>query len=92
MKGGYQVFDVSKRSFTSGSSTVVAGVRTMIEHTNGKPVRVEGLTVGGVDYDSFNLSFPKVAATATASAKSFVGANTLTMQVASNDAVTITVS
>lgn len=92
MKGGYQIFDLKDRVFTSGSSTIVAGARAIVNGANGKRVVVENLKVGQNVFSAFDVSFPKVASTATASAKGLAGSNTITLAVASNDGVTVTVS
>ena len=92
MKGGYQVFDLKDKNFTSGSSTVVGGSRAIINGSNRKRTLVENLQVGGTKFDAFDASFSASSTTAPATAKAFVGSNTITMSVAANDAVTVTVS
>lgn len=91
MKGGYQIFDLKDKTFTSGSGTVVGGSRSLVLGANGKRTLVENLKVGTTEFSAFDASFPKVSGTAVASAKALVGTNTITLAVASDDTVTVTV-
>lgn len=92
MKGGYQIFDLKKESFTSGTGKKVAGSRAIVAGANGKRTIVENLMVGANAYSAFDISFPPITSTAVASAKAIVGSSNVAISVASDDIVTVTVS
>lgn len=92
MKGGYQILDLKKEAFTSGTGKKVSGSRKILAGANGKRTIVENLMVGETAYSAFDISFPPISSTAVATAKGMSGSSNVTISVASDDTVTVTVS
>ena len=64
MIGGYQIIDLGGKQLTSGVGMVYDGIYDVIESTT-KPILVEGLNVGGVDYHSAFVDFTVAGSTYT---------------------------
>ena len=93
LKGGYQILDLKKVPFTSGTSEKIPGAFNALEHSNGKRVIVSGLVIDG---DS-TIAFPDITTIFLKNSGSYsntfvVGEMTITILVENDDDVTITVT
>lgn len=94
MKGGYQVIDLSKDPFVSGTPHTVHGAFLKATQTNGlKPILLEGINlvsssfapIASKNAEWVNFSGDTSSVTATL-------ADSTTVSITSADAVTVTVS
>lgn len=99
MKGGYQVIDLSKDPFISGTAHTVHGAFAKATTTNGgKPIMIEGirlgastLTVSTMTASSFtSLNAEWVNFSGNASTVSATLTDNTTVAITSADAVTVT--
>lgn len=96
MKGGYQVIDLSKDPFVSGTPHTVHGAFLKATKTNGlKPILLEGITLAASSlaastFVSKNAEW--VNFSGNTSAVSATLSDSTTVAITSVDAVTVTVS
>lgn len=96
MKGGYQVIDLSKDPFISGTPHTVHGAFLKATTTNGlKPILLEGITLAASSlaastFVSKNAEW--VNFSGNSSAVSATLSDSTTVAITSADAVTVTVS
>lgn len=87
MTGGYQILDVTGVDFTSGVAETVKGALAKV--ISKKATMVSGLVIGGVSYPDFYAPF--IASSDKMQTSVTVGDNALTITVAANDEVTVTI-
>lgn len=99
-KGGYQIVDLSKETFTSGSAKTVPGIASLLVGARGKRPVISGLKVGSTKYGDFDFPTTLIdpivlqssVATTIASGAVDIGDDTISVTVKNNDAVTVSVS
>lgn len=89
-KGGYRIIDFKKAALTSGTEANIAGAFDAATNPYGKATLVSGLVVGDVEYPEFFAPF--VGSSETVSAAVVIGGNTITIEIATDDDVTVTVA
>lgn len=82
--GGYQILDLNGTEFESGTAQVVRGSMDALKYSNGKVIVVSGLNIGGTAYGDMGGYLVTSAGGYTVQTPSF------TIQVAGEDAVTVT--
>lgn len=91
--GGYKVIPFGGYNFTSGQATTKAthklDIYDRLESTNKRTI-VEGLEVGGVEYDAMEVHF-KVSSTNFVGTV-YAGTGTVQFTITPEDTITITVS
>lgn len=96
MKGGYQVIDLSKDPFVSGTSHTVHGAFLKATKTNGlKPILLEGITLAASSLAASTFVAKNaewVNFSGNASTVSATLSDSTTVSITSADAVTVTVS
>lgn len=89
-KGGYRIIDFKKAALTSGTEANIAGAFDAATNSYGKATLVSGLVVGGIEYPEFFAPF--AGSSETVSAAVVIGGNTITIEIATGDDVTVTVA
>ena len=96
MKGGYQVIDLSKDPFISGTPHTVYGAFLKATKTNGlKPILLEGITLASSSLASSSFVSKNaewVNFSGNSSTVSATLSDSTTVSITSADAVTVTVS
>ena len=87
--GGYTVLNFKGYNFTSGEEATLTGIHAQLA-ANKKFKVVHGLVVGGVEYPDMVAVFTESAGTYTA--KVTLAAATVTIAVAADDGITVTVA
>ena len=90
MRGGYKIADFKNQVLTSGESVSMPGMFEAVSSPYKKPVMVEGLKIGETAYAGFYAVF--LADNDNLTAQAAIGANTVTITVTPEDAVTVTVA
>lgn len=90
MRGGYRIIDFKKIALTSGTEGTIAGVYDAVQNPYGKALQVTGLVVGDAIYPDFYAVFTEDNDVFTTSL--VIGGNTVEIQIAEDDAVTVTVT
>lgn len=90
MKGGYKIISFKNEPLTSGTPATIDGVYDAIVNTYGKATMISGMVVGDVAYPDFYAPF--VANAGTYETEIVISGATITISIASGDAVTVTVA
>lgn len=96
-KGGYQLLDLKSKTLTSGTKTTIAGAFDALDRNNHKRVVVSGMKVSTTEYDDFDANFIPSVNISTGRATGYngaltIGGNNVTINVANDDGVTVTVT
>ena len=86
MRGGYRIIDFHGVNLSSGTAVVIKGAYESTGNSHNKATMVSGLVVAGVAYPDFYVAFDNH------SAKTNINAKAITISVAENDNVTVTVT
>lgn len=90
MKGGYKIVSFKNEPLTSGEPATIDGVYSTISNVYGKATMISGMVVGEVAYPDFYAPF--VANAGTYETQIVISGATITIRIASGDAVTVTVA
>lgn len=90
MNGGYQIIDLSPKSFTSGVEVVIHGAYDSVNNSNGKRTILSGVKTSTLVFPDFETNFLKSSTAFVGTAS--VGNNTISTSIDSDDGVTITIS
>lgn len=89
-KGGYLIIDLKEVSFTSGTATKLDGIAAIVANPYNKAILISGLVVGDVAYADFFAPF--VEGENSYSTAVEIGGKSITITVATNDNVTVTLA
>jgi hypothetical protein len=89
-KGGYLIIDLKGVSLTSGTATKFDGIAVKVANPYNKATLISGLVVGNVAYADFFAPFVKGENVYSAAVE--IGGESITITVATNDNVTVTVA
>lgn len=89
MRGGYKIVDFKKEALKSGSEANIAGAYAAVINPYNKATLITGLIVGGVAYPDFYAPF--VSNSGTFESSVVIGGNTIAIEIAEGDDVTVTV-
>lgn len=90
MKLGEQIINLHSTDFTSGEGVKVKNAAYAVAHANRKPCRVSNFSVGGTKAPQLIVAFVEDSGTYTAITD--YGENTFTIEIDSDDTVTITIT
>ena len=96
-KGGYQILDLKNTALTSGTAKSIKGSFDALDRANNKRVVISGMNVGGTAYNDIEGYFIPSVNVSTNKATGYngaltIGANSVAVNVAANDNVTVTVT
>lgn len=89
-KGGYLIIDLKGKPLTSGSPSAFDGIAAKVANPYNKATLISGLVVGDIAYVDFFAPF--VEGENIYSAAVEIGGKSITITVATNDNVTVTVA
>lgn len=90
MRGGYIILDLKGTVLESGTASEIEGAYKTASNPYGKATMVSGLSVGGVNYPEFYAPF--IVTSDAAEVAVVIGGKTVTISVAEDDKVTVTVA